>query len=183
MENINEELNKVIKNIADFPKKGVMFKDVMPLFLNPVLFKKTIQHLAEIVSSYSPTHIVGIESRGFLFAVPLAYELGIKFVPARKKGKLPGEVVTQTYDLEYGTDTVEIQKDALVDQGHGHQKYFIFDDVLATGGTALAVNDLLHKQNCQIVGNLFLIELEFLNGRDKLLKNFPNLEIKSFLKY
>ena len=113
MNNVSNEINNIIKNIPDFPKEGVLFKDIMPLFLDPILFKKTIQHLAEIISKYSPTHIVGIESRGFLFAVPLAYELSLSFVPARKKGKLPGNVVSQTYNLEYGTDTLQIQKDAL----------------------------------------------------------------------
>jgi adenine phosphoribosyltransferase len=174
-----DELNHAIKNIAHFPKEGVMFKDIMPLFLQPELFKKTILQMAEIISKYSPTHLVGMESRGFLFAVPLAYELSISFVPARKKGKLPGNLISHTYDLEYGTDTLEIQQDALV----AGAKYFIIDDVLATGGTAQAVNTLLLQQNCQVLGNLFLIELEFLKGRERLLKKHPSLEILSCLRY
>ncbi|MES2616102.1 MAG: adenine phosphoribosyltransferase [Bdellovibrionota bacterium] len=179
MENIKNELERVIKDIPNFPKEGVVFKDIMPLFLNPMLFKKTIKHMADMIAPYAPTHIVGMESRGFLFAVPLAYELSLSFVPARKKGKLPGSVVSQTYSLEYGTDTLEIQKDALNEKA----KYFIFDDVLATGGTALAVNDLLKEQKCNVVGNLFLIELEFLNGRKKLLEKHLNLNLSSCLKY
>jgi adenine phosphoribosyltransferase len=176
---VNAEIEKIIKNTPNFPKEGVIFKDVMPLFLNAALFKKTIKHLAEIVSSFSPTHIVGIESRGFLFAAPLAYELSLSFVPARKKGKLPGEVVSQTYALEYGTDTLEIQKDAL----DSRARYFVLDDVLATGGTALAVNNLIRNQGCHLVGNLFLIELEFLKGREKILAQYPDMALNSCLKY
>ena len=179
MNAITEEINKAIQDVPNFPKEGVLFKDIMPLFLNPPLFKKIIQHFAEIVSKNKPTHIVGMESRGFLFAVPLAYELGVQFVPARKKGKLPGNVVGHTYQLEYGIDTLEIQKNAL----HPDGQYLILDDVLATGGTALAVNQLLASQNCSIVGNLFLIEIEFLNGRKKLNDSFSQLKIESCLKY
>ncbi len=179
MSEIINELNCTIKNIADFPMPGVGFKDVMPIFLDAKLLKKTITHMASLIVKYEPTHIVGIESRGFLFAVPLAYELSLNFVPARKKGKLPGNVASQTYDLEYGTDTLEIQKEGLVPGA----RYFIVDDVLATGGTALAVNDLLVQQKCNVVGNLFLIELDFLKGKNKLLEKYPALSIQSCLKY
>lgn len=179
MNEIYNEIHNSIKDISDFPKKGVVFKDIMPLFLNARLFQKTIKHLASMIAPYSPTHLVGMESRGFLFAVPLAYELSCCFVPARKKGKLPGQIVAQTYDLEYGTDTLEIQSDAL----QSGAKYFIVDDVLATGGTAGAVNELLIQQNCEIVGNLFLLELEFLKGRKKLTEKYPDLNILSCLKY
>ncbi len=172
-------LENKIQNIPNFPKEGVMFKDIMPLFLDPAAFRKTIQELSQMLEKFQPTHLVGMESRGFLFAVPLAYEMGIRFVPARKKGKLPGELVSQTYALEYGTDTLEIQKGALDKKG----RYVILDDVLATGGTALAVNDLLAQEKCDVVGNLFLIELAMLKGREKLMNKYLNLKIKSCLKY
>ena len=176
MKTIQQELMAALKDIPDFPKKGVVFKDVMPLFLDPTLFKKIIHNLAERIAPYQPTHLVGMESRGFLFAVPLAYEMGIKFVPARKKGKLPGEIIGETYNLEYGTDTLEIQKNALSHDA----RYFLVDDVLATGGTALAVNNLITNYNCRVVGNLFLLELGFLKGRNKILEKYPDLKINSF---
>lgn len=172
-------LEKKIQDVPNFPKEGVMFKDIMPLFLDPAAFQQTIRQLAELLVKYQPTHLVGMESRGFLFAAPLAYEMGIRFVPARKKGKLPGILVSQTYDLEYGTDTLEIQKAALDAAG----RYVIVDDVLATGGTALAVNNLLRQENCEVVGNLFLIELAFLKGREKLLNEYLNLKVESCLTY
>lgn len=179
MTDIITKIKDSIQDIPHFPKEGVMFKDIMPIFSNAKLFKETIQYLAHLIQSFAPTHLVGIESRGFLFAAPLAYELSCAFVPARKKGKLPGEVVSQTYTLEYGTDTLQIQKSSLT----AGAKYFIVDDVLATGGTAFAVNELLTQENCQVVGNLFLIELEFLLGRDKLKQRYKELPILSCLKY
>lgn len=172
-------LKSSIHDVPNFPKEGIGFKDIMPLFRNGPLLQETIKHMADLVRKTDTEYIIAIESRGFLVGAPLAFELGLPFVAARKKGKLPGDVSRQTYDLEYGQDTIEVQSAALQPGG----KYMLVDDVIATGGTANAVAALLKKHNCHLSGFLFLIELGFLKGKDTLIQNFPNVPQISLLQY
>lgn len=174
-----QRLKTRIADVSDFPKPGIDFKDIMPLFRDGPMFRETVLHMANMVRKTDAQHIVAIESRGFLIGAPLAFELGLPFIPARKKGKLPGPVTGETYALEYGNDTVEIQTDAL----KKGESYLIVDDVIATGGTANAVSALLQKQGCNICGFFFLIELEFLKGKGTLLKNSPEVPFLSLLRY
>ena len=153
-----------VRDIPDFPTPGIMFKDVMPLIADPAAFHESIELLAEWARPRSPDLILGAEARGFIFGGALAYELGCGFVPARKPGKLPWDTVVATYDLEYGTDTLEVHADAI---GVG-ARVIVLDDVLATGGTAKAKIDLVEQLGGTVVGALFVIELAFLNGRDRL---------------
>ncbi|MBI2030744.1 adenine phosphoribosyltransferase [Candidatus Kaiserbacteria bacterium] len=157
------DLRSIIREVPDFPKEGILFRDVMTLLADP----RALDHVVnEIVKEWGPhiNAVAGLEARGFLFGSPLAYELRVPFVPIRKKGKLPGKVVSQTYVLEYGTDTIEIQEDAF-DQG---ARVLVIDDLLATGGTAAAACALIEKVGARVVGCAFVIELAKLGGRDKL---------------
>ena len=162
------DLKKYIRDIPDFPDKGIVFKDITPLLKDPFVFKETIDLLANRFKRENIDCVVGIEARGFIFGSALAYKLGAGVIPVRKKGKLPFKTNSVTYDLEYGTDTLEIHADAIA----ADSRVLIVDDVLATGGTVSAVTKLVRKQNAQIVGLAFLIELTFLKGREKL-KEFP----------
>ncbi|MEY4066649.1 MAG: hypothetical protein RIR26_2857 [Pseudomonadota bacterium] len=175
--NIQQDLLAVLKDYPDFPKPGIVFKDICPLLAHPALFKRVLRHLAEHAADCSATHIVGMESRGFLFAMPLAAELGLPFIPARKAGKLPGEVIKQSYALEYGIDHVEIQK-ASVQSG---ARYLIVDDVIATGGTAGAVARLIQSHGGTVAGFSFVIELSFLAGRKSLQELSPQAGVYSLL--
>ena len=161
---MTEELKSYIREVADFPKPGINFYDITTLLKDPVGLRQTMDAFVEHFSDQKVDQVIGIESRGFMFAPILAMEMGAGFVPVRKPGKLPAEVVAQTYDLEYGTDTVEMHADA-VDQG---TRVLIVDDVIATGGTAAATAQLVEKQGGQLVGFAFVVELTFLNGREKL---------------
>ncbi|MBY0402775.1 MAG: adenine phosphoribosyltransferase [Cyanobacteria bacterium] len=161
---IPDEISEAIRVVPNFPKPGIPFKDIMPVLKDAALFKKMIRHFAKQLKGQNVQYIVGAESRGFMLGAPLAQLMGIGFIPIRKAGKLPGEVERQTYALEYGTDTVEIQKDALKP---GDKVAFI-DDVLATGGTAAACLNLLGKLQANVKKTLFLIELDALKGREKL---------------
>lgn len=158
------DLRTMIRDVPDFPKQGIVFKDVMPLIADPVAFKQTIDELAAWASPRTPDVILGAEARGFIFGGALAYVLGCGFVPARKPGKLPWQVVEATYDLEYGTDSLQVHADAL---GSG-SRVIVLDDVLATGGTAKAKIELVEQLGGTVVGALFVIELGFLHGRDGL---------------
>jgi adenine phosphoribosyltransferase len=149
-----------IRAIPDFPKPGILFRDITPLLSDTVAFRTSIDLLAERVRVLAPEVIVGIESRGFLFGAPLAYTLGIGFVPVRKPGKLPHATTRVDYDLEYGTDAVEMHTDAI---GHG-TRVLVVDDVIATGGTARATCELVRRLGGELVGAAFLIELSFLDG-------------------
>ena len=169
------ELKNFIRSIPNFPKPGILFYDISTLLANPVAWQESIKRLANAVTPAQPEFLVGIESRGFLLAAPLAERLGIGFAMVRKKGKLPGKLVSHTYDLEYGSDTIEIQSDA-IDQG---QRVVILDDLLATGGTFCACVDLVNKVGGNVVGGACLIELTFLKGREKLNINHFN----SLMKY
>ena len=153
-----------VRDIPDFPTPGIVFKDLMPLIADPAAFRESIELLAEWARPRSPDLILGAEARGFIFGGALAYALGCGFVPARKPGKLPWDTVGATYDLEYGTDTLEVHADAI---GAG-ARVIVLDDVLATGGTAKAKVDLVEKLGGTVVGALFVIELTFLSGRERL---------------
>ncbi len=170
-----EELKKYIRDVPDFPKKGVIFKDITTLLKEGEVFKKTIDSLAEQFKKKKIDKIVSMESRGFIFGGALAYKLGCGFIPVRKKGKLPWNRISVTYELEYGTDTLEIHQDAINKQ----ENILIVDDVLATGGTAKGVAELIEKIGGKVVACVFLIELTFLKGRDKL----KDYGIYSLLKY
>jgi len=158
------DLKEHIRGIPDFPKPGILFYDIATLLAHPHAWKCCVDRLAEAVSPHKPDLLVGIESRGFLTAAPLALELGCGFIMVRKKGKLPGETIRFTYDLEYGTDTIEIQADA-IEPG---QRLVLLDDLLATGGTAAAAVSLLRQVGGDVRAAAFIIELTFLNGREKL---------------
>lgn len=163
-----------IRGIPDFPKPGILFYDISTLLAHPAAWQDCIKQLTDIVAPQKPDLLVGIESRGFLTAAPLALELGIGFAMIRKKGKLPGETIAFDYDLEYGTDTIEIQADA-IEKG---QKVVIMDDLLATGGTAAATAQLLDQVGADVLSATFIIELTFLAGREKL-----DLPVHSLIAY
>ncbi len=177
MEKTAEKLNKAIRDVYDFPVKGVVFKDITPILKNIELFNEIIDVLAEKFKNCKIDKIVAIESRGFLFGMPLAVKMNIPFIPVRKKGKLPAETIEATYDLEYGTATIEIHKDALSKD----DRVLIVDDLLATGGTVNAVNELVEQLGAKSVAAAFVVELCFLNGKEKIKDK--NLEIFSILKY
>lgn len=153
-----------IREIPDFPKPGILFYDISTLLADADAWQVTMGRLAKEVSRHQPDILAGIESRGFLVAAPLALKLGMGFIMVRKEGKLPGEKISYEYDLEYGTDTVEIQADA-VEPG---QRVALVDDLLATGGTMAAATTLLRKVGADVVGAACILELTFLNGRSKL---------------
>lgn len=159
-----DRLKNLIRNVPDFPKKGIGFKDITTLIKNPKAFNQTIEKLCEPYKNVNVDIVAGIESRGFIFGGAAAVELQAGFVPIRKRGKLPAETLFEEYALEYGTDAVEVHKDA-VDKG---VKVLLVDDLLATGGTAAASVRLLKKLGSEVVGAAFVIELGFLQGRNKL---------------
>lgn len=170
-----DELKKLIREVPDFPKPGINFYDITTLLKDADGLKKTIEALANEFKGEKIDTVIGVESRGFIFATPLACEMGAGFVPVRKPKKLPAEKVSVSYDLEYGQDTLEMHKDAV---GEGH-RVLIIDDLLATGGTAKAVVDLVEGLGGKIVGLGFVVELEFLNGRSK----FNGYDVRSLIKY
>ncbi len=159
-----DHLKAKIRHVPDFPKPGILFYDITTLLCDPQGFRDTIDAMAAPYMGEDIDQVVGIESRGFILGAAVANTLGCGFVPIRKLGKLPGATHTESYNLEYGTDSLEIHQDAC---GHP-QRILIVDDVLATGGTARAAVDLIKKTGAQLIGAAFLIELDFLKGRDKL---------------
>jgi adenine phosphoribosyltransferase len=158
------DLKDHIRSIPDFPKPGILFYDISTLLAHPKAWQATVERMAEAVRPAKPDLLVGIESRGFLVAAPLAYALGSGFAMVRKRGKLPGKCVNFTYDLEYGTDTIEMQADAI----RPGQRVLVVDDLLATGGTFDAAINLVSRQGGEVVGAACIIELTFLNGRARL---------------
>lgn len=158
------DLSSYIRDIPDFPQDGVMFKDITPLLADPSAFHRAVDTLADTYRDAGVTKVMGAEARGFIFGGALAYNLGAGFVPARKPGKLPWNTTTATYDLEYGTDSLEVHADALGPD----DVVLIVDDVLATGGTAAAKAELAASTGAKVAGFAFLIELDFLRGREKL---------------
>ena len=160
-----------IRHVPDFPKPGILFYDISTLLAHPAAWRATVDQLKAIVGPQKPDLLAGIESRGFLVAAPLALALGCGFIMLRKRGKLPGSTVPFTYDLEYGSDTIEIQSDA-VKPG---QRVVLLDDLLATGGTLAAAVQLLRQVGANVVGASTIIELTFLQGRAKLDVPFSSL--------
>jgi len=168
-------LKDKIRVIPNFPKKGISFKDITTLLKDKEAYNFAVDSLAEACREWEPDIIVGPEARGFVIGAPLAYSLNIGFVLIRKPGKLPAETVRYEYELEYGTDVLEIHKDAI----QPGQRVVIADDLLATGGTALACAKLVEKLGGKVVGFAFLVELEYLKGRE-LLKDY---EVRSIVQY
>jgi adenine phosphoribosyltransferase len=165
------DLKHHIRSIPDFPKPGILFYDISTLLAHPTAWRTTVQRLAGALQSHDPDLLVGIESRGFLVAAPLAYELGRGFAMVRKQGKLPGRTVRFTYDLEYGTDTIEIQEDAITPG----QRVVVLDDLLATGGTMQAAINLVRQRGGLVVGAGCIIELAFLQGRNRIDVPFTSM--------
>ena len=172
---MSADLKKYIRSIRDFPIKGIMFRDITTLLKDPEAVKETLRQLLDFTKGKKIDKVVGVESRGFIFGAMLANELKAGFVPIRKPGKLPAERETQTYQLEYGLDKIEIHKDAISDG----DTILIHDDLLATGGTAEAACKLVEKLGGKVVQLSFLIELSFLNGREKL----RNYNVESLIIY
>lgn len=168
-----ETIKKSIRNIPNYPKEGIQFKDITTAIKQPEIFKEVIDMLVQHYKNEHIDYVIGIESRGFIFASALAYNLGCGFVPIRKSGKLPAEVIAQEYELEYGTDKIEIHKDAL-EKGN---RVLIIDDLLATGGTTIAAAELVKKTNAEIAGFAFMIELKDFKAREKLEKYAPVLSL------
>ena len=169
------DLRARIRDVPDFPKEGILFKDVMPLIGDPEYFAQSIRQLADWSRPREPDLVLGAEARGFIFGGALAYELGAGFIAARKPGKLPWETVEATYDLEYGTDSLEVHRDAVSPDA----RVIVLDDVLATGGTAKAKCELVEKLGGVVVGAVFVIELTFLGGRDRL----EGYDVHSLIEY
>jgi adenine phosphoribosyltransferase len=170
-----DDLKQLIREVPDFPKPGINFYDITTLLKHPEGLRRTVDALSDQFRGDEIDTVVGIEARGFIFAPALAYHLGAGFVPVRKPKKLPAECASISYELEYGQDTLEIHRDAV---GEGH-RILIADDLLATGGTAKAVVDLVEGLGGRVVGLAFVIELEFLPGRKKL----AGYDVRSLLKY
>ena len=169
------DLRDRVRDVPDFPKPGIVFKDLMPLVADATYFRETIDRLEELARPRQPDIILGAEARGFIFGGALADRLGCGFVPARKPGKLPWDTVEATYELEYGTDRLQIHADA-ISKG---TRVIVHDDVLATGGTARAKTELVERLGGVVVGLLFVVELTFLNGRDKL----TGYDVESLIQY
>lgn len=169
-----EDIRRAIRSFKDFPKKGILFRDVLPIFHNPDVFRKLIDVLAEQVRSSVPdvSAVVGIEARGFIIAPALALALNVAFVPVRKPGKLPGTVKSQAYTLEYGEDKLEVQEDGFL-KG---RKVVIVDDLLATGGSMQATTSLLQSVGATVSLCMVIVELEELGGRQKVTAPFYSLE-------
>ncbi len=170
-----EDLKKLIREVPDFPKPGINFYDITTLLKDADGLKRSLDAMYELVKDEKIDTVIGIESRGFIFATPLALRLGAGFVPVRKPNKLPAECVSVSYDLEYGQDTLQIHKDAVSD---GH-RVLIVDDLLATGGTAKAVVDLVEGLGGEVAGLLFAVELDFLGGREK----FGSRKVQALVNY
>ena len=166
-----DELKKLIREVPDFPKKGILFYDITTLLKDKLGFATLIDALSENYIGKEIDLVLGMEARGFIFGPALSYRLNAGFVPVRKPGKLPAETVKVTYDLEYGSNALEIHKDA-IQEG---QRVLIVDDLLATGGTAAATAELAHGLGAEIAGLAFVVELDFLKGREKLAKYDPDL--------
>lgn len=160
------DFKSIIRDIHDYPQKGIIFKDITTLLKDSSAFQDVINVFYEKIKNQKIDKIIGIESRGFIFGAPLAYKLNVGFVPIRKKGKLPGETIFVNYDLEYGTDQIEIHTDAL----QKGERVILIDDLIATGGTALAAIELLNKMEVEIIENFFLIDLTFLGGSQCIKK-------------
>jgi adenine phosphoribosyltransferase len=172
---VPERVRSKIRDIPDFPKKGIVFKDITPVLADGALFREVVESLAAPWRGQNVHKVVGIEARGFLFAAPLAYALGAGLIVVRKPGKLPHRTVREEYALEYGIDTLELHEDAL----QTSERLLVVDDVLATGGTAGAVGRLLQRMGGEVLGFSFLLELGFLGGASKLAGG----QVQALVKY
>ncbi|MBV8350743.1 MAG: adenine phosphoribosyltransferase [Verrucomicrobia bacterium] len=171
-----EQLKSAIRDIPDFPRPGIIFKDITPILGNGQLFQRVIDHLADEAQKANPSKVVGIDARGFLFGAAVAYKLGLGCVPVRKKGKLPYKTIGSSYQLEYGDAEVEMHIDAIAEG----ERVVLVDDLLATGGTSGAAVNLVQKIGGVVGSALFVIELAFLNGREKLP---PDVPVYSIVQY
>ncbi len=177
MKDLRTELENTVRTIPDFPKKGIQFKDITPLLESPTLSRAVIREFIKLFEGVEIDAVVGIESRGFLYGLPLAMELNVPFIVMRKKGKLPAETVSYSYALEYGHAEIEVHKGAV----KAGMKVLVHDDLLATGGTAAAASELILLEGGEVSGFSFLIELLALEGRERLL--IYDKPILSLLKY
>jgi adenine phosphoribosyltransferase len=168
-------LEELVRDVPDFPKPGIIFKDVTPLWADASAFRFSIDAIADHYAGVEIDRVVGIEARGFILAAPVAYRFGAGFVPVRKPGKLPAEIATESYELEYGTDTLEVHRDGIL----AGQRVLVVDDVLATGGTAAATIRLVEGLGGSVIGLGFLLELGFLRGRERL----TDYELVSLITY
>lgn len=159
-------ITRLIRDVPDFPKKGIVFRDLSTLFKNPAAFKQVIDRIYERYKHKRVDSVLGIEARGFIVGAPLAYKLEVGFIPARKKGKLPWKTARATYQLEYGEEALEIHEDGIT----SGQRVLIVDDLLATGGTALAAAQLVERLGGEVAGIAFIVELAYLEGRKKISK-------------
>lgn len=171
----SKDLKALIRDVPDFPKKGIIFKDITPILKEPEALQFAVDELASMISATHPDQIAGIESRGFIFSPILAYKLKAGFVPVRKLGKLPAKTIRTVYQLEYGAGELEIHQDAIL-KG---MRVAVVDDLLATGGTSRATVDLVEKLGGKVVAVAFLVELTFLQGREKL----PGYNVFSVIQY
>lgn len=169
------DLRSAIRTVPDFPKKGIMFRDITTLIKDPALLRAAVDMLADHYRNLNIQAVAAIESRGFILGAPLAYTLGVGFVPIRKPGKLPAAVTREQYSLEYGTDAIEIHNDAI----RPSMRVLLHDDLLATGGTMQAACTLVEKLGGTVAGVSFLVELTFLNGRSRL----PGRDVYSMIQY
>lgn len=172
-------LTQYIRDVPDFPKAGIVFKDITPLLRDASAFQAVISLMADPYLGQAVDYVVGVESRGFIFGAALAQKIGAGFIPVRKKGKLPAQTRAVTYALEYGTDTLEVHLDAL----KARQRVVVVDDVLATGGTIAAVLDLMAAVNADVLGVSFLMELTFLNGRAKISEKQNQPPVHAIIQY
>jgi adenine phosphoribosyltransferase len=170
-----QQLSAGIRDVPDFPKPGIIFKDITPVLADPKLFQIAVDGFVAATKAIGAEKVVGIDARGFLFGAAVAYRLGLGFIPVRKKGKLPWQTQSAAYTLEYGEAVVEMHIDAL----RPGEKVVLIDDLLATGGTAAAAIKLVEKMGAQLLEAQFLIELDFLNGR----KNLPQDKVRAFLHF
>ena len=173
MNKLHQRLDEAIRDVPDFPKPGILFKDITPVLEDPILCRDIVTEFCTAFKDMGVDAIAGIESRGFLFGLPIAIELGIPFITVRKKGKLPYHTVSYEYDLEYGSAAIEVHKDSIQKDWN----VMVHDDLLATGGTAMAAAELIKSQNANVIGFSFLIELAFLNGIEKL-NQYSNKVVK-----
>lgn len=172
---MSKDLDKYIRSIPDFPKEGINFRDITTLLKDPTGLKEAVEGFEEALSDVDFDVVVGPEARGFLFGVPVAYNMGKGFVPVRKPGKLPGKTISQSYELEYGTNEIEIHEDAILPG----QRVVITDDLMATGGTIDAIIKLIDKMGAKVVKVVCLIELEGFNAKD----NLGGIPFESLIKY
>jgi adenine phosphoribosyltransferase len=170
-----EDLKRAIRDVPDFPKQGIVFKDLSTLLADRAAFKSALDQLQELVRGREAAKVVGIESRGFIWGAALADRLGAAFIPVRKPGKLPWRRIAASYSLEYGTDTLEMHEDAVVPG----ERVLVVDDLIATGGTARAVGDLVGQLGGRVAAYVFLVELSFLGGRQKL----GDADVLSLIRY